>query len=160
MHLKIKPWNIKFWGDSFGGIHPHHAWMDSGDKNIENCTLLSIVSIHYEASVCMFCLFVIHFWCPIEFCDHYYVPQSECDFLVSRLLQTCWGSRLQFRKFGFGEKSWFQKIRSRKKVSVLISKNLAQKISVLENLVSEKISVSKSLVSKTNKAEWQEKNGP
>ena len=128
MHLKIKPWNIKSWGDSFGGIHPHHAWMDSGDKK------------HWELHIAVHCinslwgisLHVLSICHPllvpkIEFCDHYYVPQSECDFLVSRLLQTCWGSRLQFRKFGFGEKSWFQKIRSQKKVSVLISDNLAQK---------------------------------
>ena len=46
-----------------GSIHITLEWTP-GIKNIENCTLLSIVSIHYEASVCMFCLFVIHFWCP------------------------------------------------------------------------------------------------
>ena len=31
MHLKVKPWKIKFWGDSFGGIYPHYPGTDSRD---------------------------------------------------------------------------------------------------------------------------------
>ena len=49
-----------------------------------NCTLLSIVTIHYEASVWTFLSTCHPFLVPkIEFCDHFYVPQSECDILAT-----------------------------------------------------------------------------